>query len=154
MKVKLLVKLGELILGEVFSDEEPRADMFLPLWLLAFAILLIVAGIALGVFAIVKFSAGAVVGAIACVVLGIAALLCWRNQTVKVLSDDSFEYCTFLGKKTVYNFSDIKGLKQNRDSMTMYVGNGKVHIESIAILSERLVERISAQIQALRGNEE
>lgn len=31
MKLKLIVKLGELILGKAYSEDEPRADMYLPI---------------------------------------------------------------------------------------------------------------------------
>ena len=79
MKLKILVKLGELILGEAYSEDEPRADMFLPLWLLAFAIIMLVAGVAVGIYAAVELSVGAVVGAVVCLGLGIMALLCWKS---------------------------------------------------------------------------
>lgn len=153
MKLKILVKLGELILGEAYSEDEPRADMFLPLWLLAFAIIMLVAGVAVGIYAAVELSVGAVVGAVVCLGLGIMALLCWKNQNIVVLSDESFEYSTFLGNKKEYRFQDITGLKQNNDSMTLFVGNEKVHIESCALLTDRLIELINAQLEKLQGKE-
>ena len=153
MKLKILVKLGELILGEAYSEDEPRADMFLPLWLLAFAIIMLVAGVAVGIYAAVELSVGAVVGAVVCLGLGIMALLCWKNQSIVVLSDESFEYSTFLGNKKEYRFQDITGLKQNNDSMTLFVGNEKVHIESCALLTDRLIELINAQLEKLQGEE-
>lgn len=153
MKLKILVKLGELILGEAYSEDEPRADMFLPLWLLAFAIIMLVAGVAVGIYAAVELSVGAVVGAVVCLGLGIMALLCWKNQNIVVLSDESFEYSTFLGNKKEYRFQDITGLKQNNDSMTLFVGNEKVHIESCALLTDRLIELINAQLEKLQGEE-
>lgn len=153
MKLKILVKLGELILGEAYSEDEPRADMFLPLWLLAFAIIMLVAGVAVGIYAAVELSVGAVVGAVVCLGLGIMALLCWKNQNIVVLSDESFEYSTFLGNKKEYRFQDITGLKQNNDSMTLFVGDEKVHIESCALLTDRLIELINAQLEKLQGEE-
>lgn len=153
MKLKILVKLGELILGEAYSEDEPRADMFLPLWLLAFAIIMLVAGVAVGIYAAVELSVGAVVGAVVCLGLGIMALLCWKNQSIVVLSDESFEYSTFLGNKKEYRFQDITDLKQNNDSMTLFVGNEKVHIESCALLTDRLIELINAQLEKLQGEQ-
>ncbi len=38
--------------------------------------------------------------------------------------------------------------------MTMFVGNGKVHIESMAILSDRPVASIRRQLSNLYGKEE
>ncbi len=154
MKFKLLIKLGEWILGKACPDGEMRADMFLPIKLLAFSVVLVIAGVFIGVYGVLNASVGAIIGAVAALALGMAALLCWKNQTITVLDDEEFEYSTFLGKKIVYRFSDIKLIRKNNDSMTVYVGNGKVHIESMAILSERLIERINKQLESLYGETE
>ena len=146
MKLKLLVKLGELILGEVYSDDEPRADMYLPIWLLSFALVLLAGGTAVILLAIVFLSVPAAIVALASIILGTAALLCWKNQKILMLSDDSFEYTTFLGNKKVYLFSEIVDLKFGMDSMTLLMENGKVHIESSAIITERLVDRINKEM--------
>jgi hypothetical protein len=55
------------------------------------------------------------------------------------------------GNTRTYNFCDIKGLLRNQDSMTMLVGNDKVHIESMAVLSERLVDSINKALEQRRG---
>lgn len=70
------------------------------------------------------------------------------------MSDEEFEYSTFWGTKTVYRFSDIKLVNMNNGSMTVFVGNGKVYIESMAILSERLVACINQQLENPYGKEE
>lgn len=114
---------------------------------------MLVAGVAVGIYAAVELSVGAVVGAVVCLGLGIMALLCWKNQNIVVLSDESFEYSTFLGNKKEYRFQDITGLKQNNDSMTLFVGNEKVHIESCDLLTDRLIELINAQLEKLQGKE-
>lgn len=152
--LKLLVKLGALILGREYSNDEPRADMYLPVWILAFAVILFVLGIGVGIYAVVAFSVAAFVGALCSLVLGAAALLCWKNQTIRMLPNDAFEYTTFLGNKKVYRFSQIKGLRRNRDSLTLLVGEGKVHIEASAILTERLVQRIDQALMQVYGHAE
>lgn len=153
MRLRLLVKLGEWILGKGMSDEEPRADMYLPVRALAMALVLMVGGVAVGVYAVVgtyaevaKIVAAWIVAA-CLVVLGIGLLMCWKNQTVVMLSNDIFEYTTFLGNTKTYRFCDIKGLRVNRDSMTLFVGDGKVHIESMAVLSDRLKKRIGEALE-------
>ena len=151
MKFRLLVKLGELILGKAYPDGEQRADMFLPIKLLAFSVVLVMAGIALGVYALFSGAMGAAAGAVIALILGIAACLCWKNQKITVLNDDEFAYSSMFAKKTVYRFSDIRMIRRNNDSMTIFVGNGKVHIESMAILSDRLIERINQQLENLYG---
>ena len=152
MKLKLLVKTSELILGAGQSNDEPRADMYLPIWLLAFSFVLIAFGIGLGVWTVLYFSVGTAIAAACCLLLGAAALLCWKNQTIQMLLNDSFEYTTFLGNKKLYRFNQIRGLKRNSDSMTLLVGEEKVHIESCAVLSERLVERINQALVQMHHN--
>ena len=127
--------------------------MFLPAWLLVMGLLLCMFGTIVGiVFAVLQISTLMIALAAVMVLLGVAAILCWKNQTIRMLPNDTFEYSTFLGKKTIYRFGDIKGLKKNTDSMTLFVAEGKVHIESIAILTDQLSDRINKQLEALNGN--
>ncbi len=74
------------------------------------------------------------------VFLGI--LLCYKNQRIYVISDEEFSYTTFLGNKKIYRFDEITALRKNRDSLTLFVGGGKVHIESSAVMSDRLKKLI------------
>ncbi|MGN0517624.1 MAG: DUF6560 family protein [Acutalibacteraceae bacterium] len=145
--LKILVRIGAWILGESFSDKDMRADMYLPIWILSFGVILIVAGIVVGIYAVFHFSVAAVIGVVCCLGLGVAALMCWKNQTIKILSNDSFEYSTFLGNKKIYYFNQITSLRMNNDSMTLFVGGDKVHIESCAILSERFVQRVDEVLE-------
>ena len=142
---------GKISFGTTLADDGLRADMFLPAWLLVMGLMMIIFGMLMCViFAVLKISVFIVVMSGALVLLGIAALMCWKNQTIRILPNDSFEYSTFLGNKYIYRFSDIKELKKNTDSMTLFVAGRKVHIESIAIMSVRLVERINKELEAER----
>jgi len=38
--------------------------------------------------------------------------------------------------------------------MTLFVADGKVHIESCAIVTERLTKRINEQLEKIDGNEQ
>ena len=144
--LKLLVFIASRILGRDFSREDPRADMYLPLWILTFGLVLIAGAVVLGVYTALHFSVQTLAVVSICLILGIGAVLCWKNQTIRMLPNDSFEYTTFLGRKTVYRFGDIRGLRKNQDSMTLLVGSGKVHMESCAVISERLADRINRQL--------
>ena len=155
MKLKPFVhtRPGKISFGTTLVDDKLRADMFLPVWLLVMGLLLIVFGTIIGiVFAVLQISFLIIVLAVAMTLLGVAALLCLKNQTIRMLPNDTFEYSTFWGNKTVYRFSDIKGMKKSTDSMTLFVANGKVHIESIAIVTDRLSDRINKQFEALNCN--
>lgn len=76
MKIKILTFIANFILGKVIKDDEPRADMFLPMWLLAFSLVLSIIGCTLVIVSIFIFSLWAVIGAALAIVLGIAAESC------------------------------------------------------------------------------
>ena len=125
----------------------PRADMFLPDWINTLGVVLDAAAsvalgvsVTIGVYSIIIFSL--LLGS-----LGIAAYLCWKNQKINIIDENTFEYTTFLGKKTVYKFSDIRELRVNTDSCTLFVGEGKVHIESCARMSIELWDKIDVALK-------
>lgn len=147
MKLKILVKIIEKILGVTYSSGELRADMFLPDRLLAMALVFLAGGSACIAFAIYQFAVWAVICAVLGIVLGVFALLCWKNQTIHVISEEQFTYTTMFGNTRTYAFSDIQGLRRNQDSLTLLVANKKVHIEAMAIISDRLIERINRALE-------
>lgn len=147
MKLKLLVKIIEKIFGMANHGDDPRADMYLPERLLAMSLVFLAGGIACGVYAAISFAIWAIVCAPLGILLGVMALLCWKNQTIHVISDTHFTYTTMFGNTTTYAFADIQGLRKNQDSMTLFVAGKKVHIESMAVLSDRLVDRINAALE-------
>ena len=134
----------------VFTPDEfntmPRADMFLPDFLKYFGFFLDAASLIFLVVTFVTQIWGLIIGFLICGGLGIAAWLCWKNQTIRIIDNDKFEYTTFLGKTTVYRFSDIRALRTNHDSWTLILTNGKVHIESMVYMSEALYNKIVAAV--------
>jgi hypothetical protein len=142
--LKLLTLLTEKIINKLFPSEEERADMYLPARYLSMSLVLRLLGLLAALFALfgTRMRPVCSVAAVLLLGLGIAEFLCWKNQTVRVLTEETFEYTTFLGNKTVYRFSDVKGFRHSRDSSTLYVADGKVHIESGALLTERLVSKL------------
>jgi len=121
-------------------------DMYLPEWLLGFGVFLIAAACACIVLSI-KFNAFFIVGFVGGLVLGAAAILCWKNQWIEMTDDNSFVYSTMFGNRKEYKFYQIEDVKFNADSVTIITDNGKIHIESCAVLSDRfqeaLIERIN-----------
>ena len=146
MKLKILVKIVEKILN-ITGGEDERGDMYLPERLLAMALVLLAGGTAFGLYGVMKGLVWAAVAGILGLGMGIAALLCWKNQSIHVLSDETFTYTTMFGKTKTYRFRDIQGLRKNQDSLTLFVAGEKVHIESMAILSERLVTLINRELE-------
>ncbi|MBQ8895823.1 MAG: hypothetical protein IJY88_03415 [Clostridia bacterium] len=127
---------------------EPRADMFLPRWIMVLGVFLALCAVgALVAFAILLHW-GWLIAMAVCAILSAFALMCWVNQKIIVLNDEYFQYVTFTGTKKKYRFADIKGLRKNSDSLTLFVGKDKVHIESAAIISDRLIALINESLKS------
>ena len=146
MKLKILVIIMEKIFGTI-PDDRSRADMYLPDRLLAMSLVFLAGGIICAIIAIFKLAAWAIVFAALGIVLGIFAFLCWKNQSIRIISDEQFTYTTMFGKVRTYYFSDIQRLRRNQDSMTLFVANEKVHMESMAIISDRLADLITGALK-------
>lgn len=147
MKLKILIKIIEKIFGMV-PDNQSRADMYLPDRLLSMSLVFLAGGIVCAIIAIFNFAVWAIVFAVFGVVLGIFAFLCWKNQSIRIISDEQFTYTTMFGNVHTYSFSDIEGLRRNKDSMTLFVAGEKVHIESMALISDRLAELIDKALES------
>ena len=147
MKFKKLASLIEKMLG--VDEEADRADMHLPVKLPAFGLALILAGLVLLVLFIVSGALPILIFAIIAVLIAPFTFLCYKFQRIYIISDDEFEYTTFWGKKTVYRFSDIYAIKLGSDSQTLLLRNGKVHIESMAIISDELKEKFNTELDRI-----
>jgi hypothetical protein len=101
-------------------------------------------GIGVGVYAALTLSIKAALIAAIGIILGIGAFLCWRNQKIEMISENYFEYTTFLGKTTTYRFDEITAYRVNRDSTTIFVGKNKIHIEANAIMTKRFSDRLES----------
>ena len=149
MKLRILVKLLEKLLGITYPEDSPRADMFMPERLLAMALVFFAGGIVGVIYGSVKSNIVVIAVFLAIMILGVFAFLCWKNQAIRMISEEQFTYTTMFGNTRTYAFSDIRGLRRNNDSFTLFVANDKVHIESMAVLSERLTDRINKQLQII-----
>ena len=150
MKLKFLLKLVEMILGESYSEEYPRADMYLPVRALAMSLIYLAGGTAFGIWAYISPTRWAVAVAVLGIGLGLSLFLCWKNQTIRIISEEEFVYTTMFGKSTTYRFADIQALHRNPDSQTLYVAGKKCHMEAMAILSDRLVHKIDKELNRVR----
>ena len=129
-----------------------QADMYLPSRLLAMGGAMLIAGVGMAISAAARpaddYTLLLYIGGAAIVIFGIAALMCWKNQKVYILSEEEFTYTTFLGRTYTYRFDEIEALKRNKDSLTLVLKYGKVHIESMAIMSDHFKEKILQSLQS------
>lgn len=153
-KPKLAIRRegSKIIIGPVLVDDEERADMYLPVGVLGFGVVLLLSGFVIGaVFILAKLPFLLIMSAVFFVLAGIAMIMCWKNQAIFILSDEVFEYRTIIGNKTVHRFDEIKGIKKGIGGITLFVGDSKVDIDSNAIISQRLNEKINEQMEKLYG---
>ena len=129
-----------------------EADLYLPNRLLARGAAMLIAGVGMAVSAAARpahqYTVLLYIGGAAAVLFGVAALMCWKNQKVYIISDEEFTYTTFLGRTYTYRFDEIEALKRNKDSLTLVLKYGKVHIESMAVMSDRFKEKIIQSLQS------
>ena len=128
------------------KNSKNEADLHLPTAVLILGIFLSIVAAALLICAAVFMSIWLAVASVPVILLSVAAFLCWNNQKIFIVDDDTFEYYTMFGNKKVFRFSDITDIKQNPDSLTLMLGENKVHIESMAVMSDRLVELINIEL--------
>lgn len=142
LKKAAVSEIGGRFSGLFKGTEE--SDMHLPDWILGFGLVLIVAAVVIVILGAAAVKA-LLIGA-ALLIGGVLAVLCYRNQKIFVTSDETFEYRTFMGNVRSYRFDEIEKLMRNKDSMTLFVRGEKVHIESSAVLSDRLVKLIQDRL--------
>lgn len=123
-------------------------DMYLPVWVCCIGVLFLVAALVCLTF-VFTTSANFLIGFVVCFGLGISAILCWKNQWIMMLDDNTFIYSTMFGRQKQHQFLEIRELKQNSDSLTLVLENGKVHIESCAIMSKRFVNAVDSILEKM-----
>ena len=128
----------------------PRADMFLPKWILASAILLCMISVLNLVLVLLMEDWDLFYNVMTDIPIGIILFLCWRNQTIKILDEDTFRYTTFWGKKYIYHFSRIKCIRVGLTGIALVTPKGKpnVPIEGAARVTRPLAEKLNMQLEA------
>lgn len=144
MQFKLIIRLVEKLLKLKTDQDEPRADLYLSEFSLKIGLALILGGVCLAIVFAFAHKAWMICLSIMVILFGTIAIMCWRNQSINIISDDKFKYTTFLGNTYEYCFKDIAGFRQNRDSITLFVGDKKVHIDSTAVLSKKLLDKLNS----------
>jgi len=130
--------------------DKPRADMYLPDWLLLLGVFFLFVGLVIVIISITILHIIILPLGIGIMIVGVLAVLCWRNQSIRIVSSTEFEYKTFMGRKIRYRFDEIHGIRENNDSMTMFVGEGKVHIESCAIFTKELYKVLGETLRNIK----
>ena len=128
-----------------------RGDMYQPSSMLTLAVLCLIIGICCGLGTVVNFTAYNIIIALLFVILGIFLVLLWKNQKIVIINDTQFEYSCPFGKKTVYKFKDIRGLKKGRFSSKLLIGKESISIYSTSIMSKELITLIDNALKVKKN---
>lgn len=120
--------------------EKDEADMHLPGLVFGIGIFFAAAAAAVTIFAVVSGFYAAAAADILLLPLAAAAFLCYNNQKIWVVNDKIFEYSTMFGKRKRYEFDRVEKIVQNVDSFTVFAEGDRIHIESMAVCSRRLID--------------
>lgn len=137
----MTLSFKERTLKNLCLEDEPWVDMCLPSFFLIVILILLLSGIACTIYAIIKKAVLLIFGAII-ICFSIYSIFSWKNRTIHMLSDDTFEFTTPFGRKKLYHFSDITDLKRDRNSHILHVAHDKIFISDMAFISERFEKRV------------
>lgn len=150
MRFRGVVFVLDQLLYAVRGEDEQTADMFLPESLLSMAFGFVAgAGLALCAAALRDHVPALYLAAGMSLVMGVLAFLRWRNRKICMLNEEEFAYTTMWGKTTIYRFEDIVALSKKHDTQTLILKTGKVRIEPMAIVSDRLSRRIADEFERI-----
>ncbi|MDR0889300.1 MAG: hypothetical protein LBM28_01465 [Oscillospiraceae bacterium] len=129
-----------------------KADMYMPGWLCNSGIFLIATGCSMIILSIsynLYVLASCLLG-LGALLLGILAVLGYKNQRITLLSEDEFMYRSIWGKEYRFRFRDIQKILTSTDTTTLVLPGKKIRIESMFVVSRRLSERLQQERQRLR----
>ena len=86
--------------------------------------------------------------------IGIIVLLEWKNQGIVILSGDRFAYTTTFGRTKIYSFSQITQICRGLGGMKLRVGEQKIDIDFDAMVTERLLKRLTERQAELAGKDQ
>ena len=86
--------------------------------------------------------------------IGIIVLLEWKNQGIVMLSGDRFAYTTTFGRTQIYSFSQITQISRGLGGMKLRVGEQKIDIDFDAMVTERLLKRLTERQTELAGKDQ
>ena len=81
------------------KNSKNEADLHLPTAVLILGIFLSIVAAALLICAAVFMNIWLAVASVPVILLSVAAFLCWNNQKIFIVDDDTFEYYTMFGNK-------------------------------------------------------
>lgn len=128
-----------------------RGDMYQPSSMLTLSILCILIGVGCVFGSVINVTAYNIIIAVLFLVFGVSLFLLWKNQKINILSETQFEYICPFGKKFVYNFKDIKGLKKGKLSSQLIIGNDRLPIYSTSIMSKELITLIDNALKVKKN---
>lgn len=114
----------------------PECVVYMPKWMFFFGMAMYVIGAVFLIVLCAEKKWFQAIPGIGFMIFGAIAMACQLNQRAVKLTDGTYVYSTMFGKKKHFSADDRIGMRYNSDSVTVFLKNGKIHIESLAQISD------------------
>jgi len=125
----------------------PKADMFMPRAMLVCLILIFLCDALVLVLGILTENWAEVLLSCVYLPLGILWFLWWKNQSIKILDEDTFRYTNMFGKKSIHSFSRISHIQVYLSSISVLVGRKRIFIDGGARVTKPLAQRLNEVLE-------
>ena len=85
--------------------------------------------------------------------IGIIVLLEWKNRGIVMLPGDRFAYTNTFGRTQIYSFSQITQISRGLGGMKLRIGEQRIDIDFDAMVTERLLKRLTERQEELAGKD-
>lgn len=124
-----------------------KADMFMGSGMLICFIIIVVCALMLVVLGALMEDWGEVILGVVYLVFSIPLFLWWRNQSIKILDEETFCYTNMFGKKSVHSFSRIRRIRVYLSSISVLVGRKGIFIDGGALVTQPLADKFNEVLE-------
>lgn len=121
----------------------PKADLFMGRGMLVCLIIIFICALVLVVLGALTENWGEIILGAAYIPFTILLFLWWRNQSIKILDEDTFRYTNMFGKKSVHAFSRIRHIRVYITSISVLVGKRRIFIDGGALVTRPMADKLN-----------
>lgn len=125
----------------------PKADMFMGRAMLLCIIIIFLCALVLVVLGALMENWGEIILGGVYIVLSIPMFLWWRNQSIKILDEDTFRYTNMFGKKSIHSFSRIRHIRVYITSISLLVGRKRIFIDGGALVTRQMADKFNGILE-------
>ena len=138
-----MIKLIEKVLGIPEHGDSPRSDLMLSNSIVYIGVIVFFVGIAIFVLNLINFNSSMVIASLLVLAFATYTIMWWRNKTITIIDNHSFQVSSTFGKVKTYRFEDISGYEKSYNYFTIFVGKEKFNIDETSLMTQRLKTRFN-----------